>query len=237
MAFFIKRIVFLLLALLLPTMLKADQAVLSPAVLPLKSGHAWIYQGVTRWTKPGTGQVLEKKLTWKMQVVEVLQREFITAAIVKGHPADLLWYEDGRERGDYLILSVAQQKFYLVEGPRVAQVLARLRNEGDNLIGIVEDYELFLESPLRLAQTFGALDPVEHTEQMYTWLVESEAPVDLPFIHGLESTQKQYRLVQRTMPDDTTVDFVPGVGIVRFQYNHHGTVAQTDVKLVKCLQD
>lgn len=35
----------------------------------------------------------------------------------------------------------------------------------------------------------------------------------------------------RSLPDYQLIDLVPGVGITRFVYTHHGTVAETDVRL------
>lgn len=77
---------------------------------PPSKGSYWIYQGVTKWTKPNSNEVIERTLKWKMEVIETINREQVTAAIVKGFPEDLAWYEEGKERGDYLIIQVGKDK-------------------------------------------------------------------------------------------------------------------------------
>ena len=49
------------------------------------------------------------------------------------------------------------------------------------------------------------------------------------------STEKmsQFLLSFRTRPDHTIIEFVPGIGITRYVYVHHGTVAEADVKLIE----
>jgi hypothetical protein len=51
--------------------------------------------------------------------------------------------------------------------------------------------------------------------------------------HEMPQEVDSYSLAYRTLPDDTKIDFVPGVGIVTYEYHHHGTVADTEVKLVE----
>lgn len=65
--------------------------------------------------------------------------------------------------------------------------------------------------------------PADLNESRYFRLLESK-------IHyrGLEG----WRVVLVTGPDDETMDFVPGVGVTYFEYNHHGTVASCKVELV-----
>jgi hypothetical protein len=45
-----------------------------------------------------------------------------------------------------------------------------------------------------------------------------------------------YRSIYRTNPDHVIVDFVPKLGVVRYVYEHHGTVSSVDVKLVKVMR-
>jgi hypothetical protein len=36
-----------------------------------------------------------------------------------------------------------------------------------------------------------------------------------------------------TNPDDTELEFVPGIGFISYRYHHHGTVADTEMGLVE----
>jgi len=66
----------------------------------------------------------------------------------------------------------------------------------------------------------------------YRWFVsENLAGVPLVAKH-LPADSPGFRLTLRTLPDDTVIDFIPGVGMTRYQYRHHGTVAEADLHLV-----
>ena len=43
---------------------------------------------------------------------------------------------------------------------------------------------------------------------------------------------RQYRVAYRTIPGHVLIYFVPGLGITRYVYDHHGTPASTDVRLI-----
>jgi len=193
-------------------------------LFPLKKGNYWLYKGRARWTPSGTGQVKEKTLTWKMEVTDVIGREFITAAVLKGHPQDVAWYEDGTKRGDYLILAIGDDLYYFIEGMRVNEVLYRLKDEDDILSDLVFDDELFFRVPVP----------------------DNNDPQDLPFAGtvlqqteagrvaaALAMDDQAYRVTFDSLPDHTRIDLVPGVGITRFIYQHHGLVSEADMELVE----
>jgi len=46
-----------------------------------------------------------------------------------------------------------------------------------------------------------------------------------------EKLSRGWLLTYRTNPDHQLITFVPGVGITRYQYEHHGTVARVDAEL------
>lgn len=219
--------------------LKAQHEIPPSAFFPLKEGTSWIYQGEVRWTPAGSEEVRTAQVTWKMEIVEIFRREAVTAARVKGHPQDLVWYEEGGQPGDYLIVQIGS-RYYLLEGERAETALARIKDREDVLVDLVQDEELFLQAPLALHQTFGPTAQLSRTDFSYFWYVEEAEDADLSGIKGFadfvtadQAAQLRYRLVHRTRPDHTWVDIVPGVGITRFIYGHHGTVAETDVRLVE----
>ncbi|MGH9862596.1 MAG: hypothetical protein ACRD35_04155 [Candidatus Acidiferrales bacterium] len=205
------------------------------AVFPLGKGTVWVYEGLVRWTLPGSDKKLEKKITWKIEIVDTVRRDSLLAAVVKGHPADLAWYEEERTPGDYWIIRLDPGKFYLVEPFRFQEVRRRLENPADRLDALVRDEELFLDSPLAKGKKWGEPEALKRDDLLYQWLVEEERPVRLRIVQGVEAADRvtQYRLAYRTLPDHTVVDFVPGVGIIHYVYAHHGTVAEADVKLVE----
>ncbi len=203
---------------------------------PLRKGSYWIYQGQTKWTSPETSQVLEKNITWKMQVEDVMQRGHLVIAKVKGYPQDLAWYDEGKMPGDYLIVQ-ADEKYYLIEGKkRVREVLSRLADQNDALVNLVQESELFLEKPLEKFQSFGETAQLTREDGFYHWVVDDENQTELDQLQGsplLAGTHTQYHLTLRTLPEHIFVDFVPGVGITHYTYSHHGTVAEADLSLVE----
>ena len=69
----------------------------------------------------------------------------------------------------------------------------------------------------------------------YCWLVDGERdfnPKRFPAAGNL-ANPRDFTLVYRTNPDHQIIDFVPGIGIVGFQYVHHGTLSETDLGLIE----
>lgn len=54
-----------------------------------------------------------------------------------------------------------------------------------------------------------------------------DSTVAIGRVAGRDTVTVEYR----SLPDYQAIDLVPGVGITRFVYVHHGTVAETDVRL------
>jgi hypothetical protein len=69
---------------------------------------------------------------------------------------------------------------------------------------------------------------------MYCWNVLEEKQVALN-VKGIDTghTMTEFTIMQYTGPDHSIFSFVPGVGITRYQYVHHGTVSEVDVQLVE----
>lgn len=194
---------------------------------PMSVGTYWVYEGPVKWNVPGSPDVAEDTITWRMEIVKTFERDGIAAARVKGHPGDLAWYDENRQPGDYLIARTSEDKYYLVNASRVDNIMKRLLDENDSLDGLFDKTELFLDLPLSINKTFGGLDGGYHwqvieVDSLDSWLIR-----ELPLPHFT-----RYRLGLVTLPDHTIVDFVPGVGITGYTYIHHGTVSEVNVKLV-----
>jgi hypothetical protein len=75
----------------------------APEYFPLEKGSFWIYRGETKFLvkNPATGKNEPKAevLTWKMAVVDTVTRDLLFAALIKGAPFDLSWYEPGKAGG------------------------------------------------------------------------------------------------------------------------------------------
>jgi hypothetical protein len=199
---------------------------------PLTPGTYWVYEGTVMWTV-GT-EVKEEIITWRMEVIEVIeavQSNGVIGYVMKGHPGDLAWYEEGKERSDYVIIQSGQARFYYTG----IDVLPRLIDEDDDLHGLVKEDMLFLDIPLLPQKKFCEAEFITLYNGGYCWIVGEGSLVESGDIKGLEASGEliEYGIWKGTRPDDVYVGFIPGVGISRYKYNHHGTISQVDVELVE----
>lgn len=152
------------------------------------------------------------------------------AAVVRGFPDELAWYEPGKTPGFCVLLNVKNRLYRIgAEGKDQAARLARQLVENPRTPA--DGGEEILQWPLTVGHKWGQ-DPVRD-DTWYCWCVEQVETKTLA-VKGLTSNPASnvYRLAYRTCPDHQLVDVAPGLGIVRFAYAHHGTVASADVRLV-----
>lgn len=193
-----------------------------PADFPLQKGNWWIYEGNVGWTEGA--KKFNQAISWKMEVIEVVKKTGLEIALIKGFPDDLAFYERGKERGNYLIVRDSD-KYWLVRllDADWQKSLGNISFKNGRLEFTSLSFDLILQMPLRVGQKFAQED-VNRTDNQYCWFVCDRISW---------GNRKGFRLVYETGPDDTTAEFVPGVGITRFAYNHHGTYFECDVKLIK----
>ncbi len=67
-------------------------------VFPLAKGTYWIYRGPVE--SGGSNGSISKTISWKMEVTDVIARQDIKAAVVKGFPDDLWWYTENTQPRD-----------------------------------------------------------------------------------------------------------------------------------------
>lgn len=199
-------------------------------------GNIWVYSGTIRWTPAGSNEVLEKEIDWRMEIVDVIERFGLLAAVLEGHPSDLAWYEEGRHRRRHLVVAVGEgqtEQLYLLSNERAAEVEERLRDPDDSLIDVLADYELVLDLPLSHLKRFCDLPSRTRQDYLYCWLVESVQPLAGIDVEGVDPdvARTQYRVSHRTLPDHRIIEYVSGVGITSYTYGHHGTVSDVDVRL------
>ena len=84
----------------------------SAAEWPLEPGGFWVYAGNVAWVPSGGTAVQRRALTWRMEVTDLVEREFAVAAVVTGHPRDLIAYQPGREPRTSLIVRVNGGRHY-----------------------------------------------------------------------------------------------------------------------------
>ena len=207
-------------------------ALIATDYFPLAIGTYWIYEGTVAWTVETT--VNEKTIQWKMEVVDVVPAVHdngVVAYVMKGHPGDLAWYEEGKQPSDYLIIQSGQSRFYEAR----IDVLPRLSDEDDDLYGLVEEDQLFLDIPLVPRKKFCEAEFITLYNGGYCWIVGEGKRIEPGDIKGIDTFEEltEYGIWKGTRPDHVGFGFIPRVGISRFFYNHHGTISQADVRLVE----
>lgn len=198
------------------------------ADFPLEKGTKWVYEGSVKWQ--AEAEVFEDTVSWTMEVIDSIERIHVKGYQLKGSPLELAWYEPDKMPGTHVIVQVGSKYFYGDE-----TTWQRLQDPEDLLLGLVTESNLFLDMPLQTNNYFGETGQLTRGDFSYFWVVESEEMVSLEQVTGLETAGElpQYSLSFRTLPDHQLVDFVPGVGITRYVYVHHGTVSEADVRLVE----
>lgn len=214
---------------------QAPEATLKPApstseYFPLKQASYWVYQGAVKWTEPNSPETQETEITWKMEVVQVIQRDAITGYILHGGPWDLIWYEEGKAPSDYGIIQIGE-RFYQTP----LETIWRLQDENDPLTDLVNDYQLLLDAPLLAGKKFCDAASMVRDDGMYCWVVGQENKISPIGILGIGTTEMltEFPIRYQTLPDYTEVHFIPGIGISRYVYLHHGTASEVDVRLVE----
>jgi hypothetical protein len=203
------------------------------SIFPLSKGTYWIYQGKTKWSIPN--KVIEKNLTWKMEVIDTIEKGQYFIAIMKGHPHDLAWYQESKERSDYLIIRKGSNQYYIAFDALMKKILDKAKTNPELLDKLLDDNSLYIDLPLYAGKKYGDPEQLGRPDNYYCWFVESEKQISLENIKGLPSNQTvtQYQLRFYTLPDHMVIKFVKGIGITGYIYVHHGTVSETDQRLIE----
>jgi len=200
---------------------------------PLEKGTFWVYDGNVAWVAPNTPAVQRQTINWRMEVIDVISRDLVVAAVVKGHPRDLISFDPKREPGVYVIVQVNLRKHYLLEGERAQTVLKRVKDPSDLLSDLVRESEVFLETPVTLGQRFCQTEMLTRTDWRNCWFVEEERTPSIKYIPGVPVgwNGPEYGIVHRSLPSDEFVGFAPGIGLTFYDFSHHGTTSEVQLKL------
>lgn len=170
-----------------------------------------------------------------MEVADTLERPEVFAALIKGGPWDLAWYEPGKERGTYVILRVRGLRYYLYSGEQAEKVWAQLQESAPGIIPHeITEGEIILDFPMVQGKVFGG-EFANLLRGRYCWLVEAEQELSPKQFPGAEKfpKAKTYVLGFYTSPDRQTFSFTMGVGITAYRYHHRGSTSSTDLELVE----
>jgi hypothetical protein len=208
-------------------------AAASSRFFPLNPGAYWVYKGTVQWYDYENDKPASADVTWKMSVEKVIRKQSVTAAVVTGFPADLDWTAGTTEPKPWLILENEKHDLYYENlGPDYD--LTKLNGDEHTFDKFMVTDNFFLEWPLRQGAKFCDEEAKKRDDGMYCWVVEQTATKKLSSIKGLPpNDQTVFQMQYRTLPDDTTMELIPSVGVLSYQYHHHGSVADTELQLVE----
>lgn len=214
--------------------IRADSATTVPLdPFPGAVESYWVYEGVVRYQVPNSTKRQERKVRWRMNIERVLRRGGATAVIVKGFPGDLDWSDDNVLAKESVFVRTDDGGFYRIE----SETGGLARKFTDSRVGIqqlLNEGELWFQWPLTQGEQPGGGDCPGRNDQMYCWILSPAHEVSLRNVKGaIPTSQAGYFLEYRTNPDNIQVELVSGVGMVGYEYHHHGTVADTQFHLVE----
>lgn len=222
-----------LLSMIALTLLYAEEPTTPGEFFPMSAGTYWVYKGSVGWYDFENDKPASAEVTWKMSVTKVIRRKGIVAAIVTGFPGDLDWSAGSTEPKPWLILEDEKHQVYYENlGPDFD--LSKF-DGGDAVFEKfqVEDNFLF-QWPLHKGAKFCDAESKKREDNMYCWVVAEEEAKKLEAVQGApKEDQTVYRMQYLSLPDDTRMELVQGLGLVSYQYHHHGSVADTSLQLVE----
>jgi hypothetical protein len=202
---------------------------------PLVEGAYWVYGGSVTWFNQDKQADVQATVSLKMSVEKVYRKENAIFAVLEGFPSDLNFSDGEVKRSQWVLIEKqnGKQRVFLHELDSTMP-LPTAQNPGNAFDSFMTDDDLLFEWPMTRRDKFCDPDARKREDDMYCWMVESDEKTPLRSINGLASAKVPvYTLTYRTNPDDTQMEVSPGIGIVAYHYHHHGTTADTDLKLLE----
>jgi hypothetical protein len=226
-------LIIVLFALLSASPITAQQPASTEHFLPLNPGTWWLYRGTVGWTDPQTEKEAQANVTLKMTVQKVIQKPEFTIAILSSFPRDLDWATGEVGAMPWLLIETKRHEIFLDSLPPDFDY-AKLEKDATPLDKFLSEDNLLFRWPLKKGMKFGDAESVRRDDDHYCWVVATQETKNLPNIKGLPSRSAEVFLLRYlTNPDDTEMEISPGIGILSYQYHHHGTVADTSLTLVE----
>jgi hypothetical protein len=201
--------------------------------LPLTLGTWWFYRGTVTWSDQQTEKDAQANVTLKMTVEKVIQKPEFTIAILSGFPRDLDWATGEVGAMPWLLIETKRHEVFLNSLPPDFDY-AKLEKDAASLDKFLSEDNLFFRWPLKKGMKFGDAESLLRDDDLYCWVVATQETKKLNDIKGLPPRSAEVFLLQYiTNPDGTEMEVSPGIGILSYQYHHHGTVAETSLTLVE----
>ena len=201
--------------------------------LPLTPGTSWVYAGTVTFCEQESEKPVTTNVSITMKVERVYQKPEFTLAVVSGFPGDLDWSNGQVEPKPSLLIETLKHEVILDPHPPDFDY-AKLEKDAASLEKLMSEDNLLFRWPLKKGMKFGEAESVSRDDGKYCWVVLEQHFRNLSNVKGVSvQTAEVFLLRYATNPDDTEMELSPGVGILSYDYHHHGTVADTSLKLVE----
>jgi hypothetical protein len=226
-----------LLAILSTSLTAAQQSACAEHFLPLDPGTWWLYRGTVQWFDFETGKRATTNASIKMQVEKVMQKPEFTLAVISGFPGDLDWSNGQADPEPWLLIETRRQEIFVGQIPPdfdYSTLESKLEKDSPFLVKFLSEDNLLFRWPLEKGMKFGDAESVQRPDDRYCWVVATQRRAILKGVKGVPAKPLEVFLLQYvTNPEDTQMELSPGIGIVSYQYHHHGSVADTSLTLVE----
>lgn len=187
---------------------------------PLSKGTVWIYEGMVKWNGTADKKPDEKLMRWSMEVIDTFEESFFSAALLRGHPSDLMFYDPNRKPSEYVIVNSGGMYFELNRS-----TWSVLQQPDGDRSALMKTARMILDAPLIEGKRF--CEPEQILVQVrYCWNI-TQTVVQLKKVRGLPPSlikeHRGYDMTFQTSPDHTIVVFVPGLGITGYLSAHHSS--------------
>jgi hypothetical protein len=224
--------VWLVLWLVLPGSLSVSHG--AREYFPLAPGNYWIYRGTIREPGDAGEEAVECELDLRVLVTDVRRWEddvYVAMLQKTSTPLAIRHRTEAvQPSSEVFAYFVDHGTVYEIHGDSVDLLIGNEYRDEMSLEDIresVTDRTPAFVFPLTDGQRFSGPDGAVRTDDDYKWVVtKGDAITLLGKLH-----EDVYVLCYRDLSGGSEVHFVPGLGIVRDKYGHHGTITEWDLRL------
>jgi hypothetical protein len=199
------------------------------ADMPMRAGITWTYRAQVSWTVAGSARTLDTTLTWTTRILTTIRRDSSIVAAVENWPSSLAWWEPSQAPDTTLLVCHNDRVYHL--GRSQIGGRSAVAEAASGALSLTSD-NLILALPLHAGQLYGQ-EPSDRADTFYGWFVEAAGPMPSALVRlGASPNDSLYTIAYRTVPDHQIVQFAPRLGVTRYSYAHHGTVASASATLV-----
>jgi len=174
----------------------------------------------------------DAKVTLKMTVERVFQKEGDVFAEIEGCPADVNFTTGEGHPSRWIPKESSRQRDFLRESDPSARP-AMPENVGRALGCFMTEDDLLFEWPPTRGRKYCGAESAKREDEMHRRVLESDEKKDLDNVTGAASgSAPALAITYCTNPHTTQTELSRGIAaITAWRYHHHGTTGATDLKL------